>query len=80
MYSGYSSATREFTKQQQEPKRELHFAKFVVIRMPSLEETKFLFSHCGHSKKTDSLRCCENVSTTEKDGERKWEKNQFSQL
>ena len=35
----------EFTKRQWERRRELHFAKFVVIRIPSLEETPNFHSH-----------------------------------
>ena len=41
---------------------------------------KFSFSRCGQSVKTDILTTREKVTTTEKDGEPKWGKNQFSQL
>ena len=72
---------REFRKQQRERRRELHFAKFAVMRMLSLEENPNFHSHVAVTAwKQIVWRSRENVTTKEKDAEPKGGKNQFSQL
>ena len=76
------SVFREFTKRQRERRRELHFAKFSVIRMPSLKETPNFNSHVAvvTAWKQIVWRSRENMTTAEKNGEPKWGTNQFSQV